>query len=82
MQELGKLNFKINVKPDGLEEYMSFRINNKLRFINSIQFLSSSLDSLVKKLILSILIKKLIETYYIYLSKKDFILMNERFSKV
>ena len=29
---------------------MSFTINNKLRFIDSFQFLSSSLDSLVKNL--------------------------------
>ena len=29
---------------------MSFSINNKLSFIDSLQFLSSSLDSLVKKL--------------------------------
>ena len=29
---------------------MSFSINNKLNFIDSFQFLSSSLDSLVKKL--------------------------------
>ena len=50
MQELGKFNFKINVIPSGLEIYMSFTINNKLYFIDSFQFLSSSLDSLVKKL--------------------------------
>ena len=30
MQELGKLIFKINVIPNGLEKYMSFTINNKL----------------------------------------------------
>ena len=30
MQELGKLIFKINVIPIGLEKYMSFTINNKL----------------------------------------------------
>ena len=30
--------------------YMSFSINNKLSFIDSFQFLSSSLDSLVKNL--------------------------------
>ena len=50
MQELGKLNLKINVIPNGLENYMSFSINNKLSFIDSFQFLSSSLDSLVKNL--------------------------------
>ena len=50
VQELGKFNLKINVIPNGLEEYMSFTINNKLSFIDSFQFLSSSLDSLIKKL--------------------------------
>ena len=50
MQELGKFNFKINVIPNGLEKYMSFSINNKLSFIDSSKFLSSSLDSLVKNL--------------------------------
>ena len=50
MQELGKLNFKINVIPNGLEKYLSFIINNKLVFIDRFQFLSSSLDSLVENL--------------------------------
>ena len=50
MQELGKSNLKISVVPNGLEKYMSFTINNKLRFIESLQFLSSSLNSLVKNL--------------------------------
>ena len=49
-QELGKFNLKINVIPNGLEKYMSFTNNNKLSFIDSFQFLSSSLDSLVKNL--------------------------------
>ena len=47
MQELGKFNLKINVLPNGLETYMSFIINNKLSFIDSFQFLTSSFDSLV-----------------------------------
>ena len=50
MQELGKFNVKISVIPNGLEKYMSFTINNKLSFIDSFQFLRSSLDSLVKNL--------------------------------
>ena len=50
MQELGKFNLEINVIPNGLEKYMSFNINSKLDFIDSFQFLSSSLDSLVKNL--------------------------------
>ena len=50
VQELGKFNLKINIIPSGLEKYMSFTINNKLSFIDSFQFLSTSLDSLVKNL--------------------------------
>ena len=50
MQELETFNFKINVIPNGLEKYMSFNINNNLIFINSFQFLSFSLNSLVKNL--------------------------------
>ena len=50
MQELGKFNIKLNVITNGLEKYMSFSINNKLSFIDSFQFLSSSLDNLVKNL--------------------------------
>ena len=37
----------MNVIPNELEKYMSFGINNNLSFIDSFQFLSSSLDSLV-----------------------------------
>ena len=54
MQKLGKFNLKINVVSNELEKYMSFNIINKLSFIDSIQFLSSSLDSLGKKMILNI----------------------------
>ena len=50
MQELGKFNLKINVIPNGLGKYINFTINNKLSFINSFQFLSSSLDSLFENL--------------------------------
>ena len=42
MQELGRLNLKLNVGSHGLEKYMSF--------IDSFQFLSSSWDSLFKNL--------------------------------
>ena len=48
MQGLVKFNLKINVTPKGLEKYMNFTVNNKLSFIDSFQFLSSSFDSLVK----------------------------------
>ena len=48
MQELGEFSLKINVIPNRLEKCISFSIDNKLSFIDSFQFLSSSLDSLVK----------------------------------
>ena len=50
MQKLGKFNIKINVIPNGLQKYMSFSVKNQLSFTYSFQFLSSSLDSLVKNL--------------------------------
>ena len=50
MQELGKVNLKINVIPNVLEKYMSFTITNKLSFIDSFQSLSSLLYSLDKNL--------------------------------
>ena len=50
MLERGKFNLKINVIQNGLDKYMSFSNINKLSFIDSFQFLSSSLDSLVKNL--------------------------------
>ena len=50
MQELYRFNLKTNVILNGFEKNMNFNINKKLVFINSFQFLSSSLDSLVKNL--------------------------------
>ena len=50
IQELGKFNLKINVIPNRLEKYMSFKIDNKLRFIDSFQFISSSWNCFVKNL--------------------------------
>ena len=50
IKELGKFNPKIDVIPNGLEKYISFAINNKLSFIDSFQFLHSSLNSRVKNL--------------------------------
>ena len=50
MQELGKFNLKINVIPNGFKKYIHFSISNKLCFIDSSLFLSSSIDSLVKSL--------------------------------
>ena len=50
MQELGKFNLKVSVISSGLERYISITISSKLSFIDSFQFLSSSLDSLIKNL--------------------------------
>ena len=50
MEELGNFNLKINFILNRLEKCMSFTIHNKLSFIDSFQFLSSSLDSFVKNL--------------------------------
>ena len=66
MQELGKFNLKLSVTPNELEKYITLTINNKLSFIDSFQYLSSSLDSLLKiqtKKILSICVTNLIITY-------------------
>ena len=48
MQEIGRFDVKINVKPSGLEKYMAFTIGKNLVFIDSMQFMNSSLDTLVK----------------------------------
>ena len=50
MQETGKYDVKVNVIPNGLEKYMAFIINKNLVFIDSMQFMNSSLDALVKNL--------------------------------
>ena len=43
MQELQKCSLEIGLIPNGLEKYLSFTINNKLNFIDSFQFLRSSI---------------------------------------
>ena len=48
--KLNKFNLKINVIPNGLEKYMAFFLNKNLVFIDSMQFMNSSLDKLVKNL--------------------------------
>ena len=47
---LHKFNLKINVIPNGLEKYMALFLNKNLLFIDSMQFMNSSLDKLVKNL--------------------------------
>ena len=50
IKEIGKFDLKVSVIPNGLEKYMAFTINTNLVFIDSMQFMNSSLDSLVKNL--------------------------------
>ena len=47
---LHKFNLEINVIPNGLEKYMAFFLNKNLLFIDSMQFMNSSLDKLVNNL--------------------------------
>ena len=48
--ELDKFDVNISVIPNGLEKYMVF-LNKNLVFIDSMQFITSSLDKLVKNLL-------------------------------
>ena len=43
-------HLKIDVIPNNVEKYMAFMLGNHLNFINSSQFMSSSLDKLVSNL--------------------------------
>ena len=62
-----------------IRKYTSFTISNKLSFIDSFQFLSSSLDSLVKNLNqddFRYLSQEYDNNVLDLVNKKDFILMN------
>ena len=48
--EICKTDVKVSVIPNGLEKCMAFTINKNLVFIDSMQFMNSTLDSLVKNL--------------------------------
>ena len=47
-KELSKFKLKTNVILNELEKYMSLNVNNKLIFIDSLQFLSFSFKNLGK----------------------------------
>ena len=49
-KELSKFNCSIDVIPNGLEKSMSFALNKNIIFIDSMLFMNSSLDKLVKSL--------------------------------
>ena len=48
--ELKRFDVKIDVIPNRLEKYMEFILNKNLVFIDSMQFMNSSLEKLVKNL--------------------------------
>ena len=49
--DLNKIDLKISVIPNGLEKYTAFFLGKNILFIDSMQFMSSSLDKLVKNLV-------------------------------
>ena len=49
-KELSKSDVRVNVIQNGLEKYMAFTLNKNLVFIDSMFFMNSSLDKLVKNL--------------------------------
>ena len=51
IKEISNFDVDIDVIPNGLEKYMAFIINRNLVFIDSMQFMNSSLDSLVENLV-------------------------------
>ena len=50
IKEIGTFDVKINVIRNGLEKYMACTINKNLFFIDSMQFINSSLDLSVKNM--------------------------------
>ena len=50
MQDEDKFEKRLNVIPNGLEKYMAFKINKNLVFTDSMQFMNTSLNKLVKNL--------------------------------
>ena len=50
IKKVGKFDVKVSVIPNGLEKHTTFTINKNLGFIDSMQFMNSNLDSLVKNL--------------------------------
>ena len=51
MQGIGKFDVKVNIIANGLEKYMASTINKNLVFVDSMLFMNSTLDSLVKNLL-------------------------------
>ena len=51
IKEINNFDVVVDVTPNGLEKYMAFIVNRNIAFIDSMQFMDSSLDSLVKNLV-------------------------------
>ena len=49
--KLNKFDVKISTIPNGLEKYMAILLDENVVFIDSVQFMNSSLDKLVKNLV-------------------------------
>ena len=49
--ELKKIDVKISAIPNGIEKYMAFFLGRNLVFIDSMRFIDSGLDKLVKNLV-------------------------------
>ena len=50
MQEIAKFKMPINVIPNNMERYMSFMLGRHLVFLDSFQFMGTSLEKLVQNL--------------------------------
>ena len=50
MNVINKFDVNVSVIPNGLEKYMAFATNKNLVFIDSKQFMNSTLEKLVKNL--------------------------------
>ena len=50
IKEVSKFDMKVGIIPNELEKYVAFTINGSFVFIDSLQYMKSSLDSLVKNL--------------------------------
>ena len=51
IKEVTNFDLKVDVIPNGLEKFMAFTRNRNLVFIDSMQLMNSSLDSLIKNLV-------------------------------
>ena len=51
IKEISNFDVRVDVIPNGLEKYMAFTISRNLVFIDGMQFMNSTLDSLFKNLV-------------------------------